>query len=233
MAKVLIIDDDVELCSVLRLYFLEHGFELAAYHDTRAGLRAARDDAFDLVILDVMLPSMDGFAALRVLRKWSDVGVLLLTARGAADDRIMGFDAGADDYLAKPFNPPELIARMRAIMRRGRIERPVAVEEAAPPRQLLVDKIVMNLDSRTALLDGQQLDLTAVEFELLAAFVETPGQVLSREALLQRVFGRPFHPENRSLDMCISRLRRKLNFDSAAGHIKTVRSEGYLFTAGA
>lgn len=234
MAQILIVDDDVELCNVLRLYFLEHSFELTACHDTRAGLTAARKSGFDLIILDVMLPGMDGFAALRALRQWSDVGVLLLTARDGDDDRIMGFESGADDYLAKPFNPPELIARMRAILRRGRVTRRVLEEAQPPARRLQHDKIAMNLDSRTVLINGQQLDLTSVEFELLAAFVEMPGQVLSREELLKRVFGRPFHPENRSLDMCVSRLRRKLNLDqSVSGQIKTIRSEGYLFSVGA
>jgi DNA-binding response OmpR family regulator len=232
MTRILIIDDDVELCAVLRLYFAEHGFELVAQHDARMGLEAARKSEFDLIILDVMLPGVDGFAVLRSLRQWSQVGVLLLTARGGDGDRIMGFDSGADDYVAKPFHPPELIARMKAILRRGRTT--VYQGEQQPARRLQVDKIAMDLDTRTVLVDGQQLDLTTVEFELLAAFVETPGQVLSREALLKRVFGRAFHPENRSLDMCVSRLRRKLNFDqSTPGHIKTVRSEGYLFTAGA
>jgi DNA-binding response OmpR family regulator len=234
MTRILIIDDDVELCAVLCLYFAEHGFELAAKHDARMGLEAARKSEFDLIILDVMLPGVDGFAVLRALRQWSQVGVLLLTARGGDGDRIMGFDSGADDYVAKPFHPPELIARMKAILRRGRIRPAPCQEQLQPARRLQFDKIAMDLDSRTVLVDGQHLDLTTVEFELLAAFVETPGQVLSREALLKRVFGRTFHPENRSLDMCVSRLRRKLNLDqSTPGQIKTIRSEGYLFTAGA
>jgi len=235
MTRILIIDDDAELCAVLHLYFAEHGFELVAQHDARMGLEAVRKSEFDLIILDVMLPGIDGFAVLRSLRKWSNVGVLLLTARGGDGDRIMGFDSGADDYVAKPFHPPELIARMKAILRRGRIRADVYQEEAQrSARRLQVDKIAMDFDSRTVLVDGQQLDLTTVEFELLAAFVETPGQVLSREALLKRVFGRAFHPENRSLDMCVSRLRRKLNLDqSTPGQIKTIRSEGYLFTTGA
>jgi DNA-binding response OmpR family regulator len=231
MGRILIIDDDVEFCNVLRLYFVQHGLELMAHHDVLTGLAEVRRTSFDLLILDVMLPGMDGFSALRSLRKWSDIGVLLLTARGGDDDRIMGFESGADDFLPKPFNPPELIARIRAILRRGRMTPTTSEAGNNRARRLLLDKIVMDLDSRTASLGGQTLDLTAVEFELLAAFVETPGQVLSREALLKRVFGRPFHPENRSLDMCVSRLRRKLNFDqSMPGPIKTIRSEGYLFS---
>jgi DNA-binding response OmpR family regulator len=234
MTRILIIDDDVELCAVLSLYFADHGFELAAQHDARTGLETARMSGFDLIILDVMLPGVDGFDVLRSLRQWSQVGVLLLTARGGEVDRIMGFDSGADDYVAKPFHPPELIARMKAILRRGRILPTVYQDERQSARRLQVDTIAMDLDSRTVLVGGQLLDLTTVEFELLAAFVETPGQVLSREALLKRAFGRAFHPENRSLDMCVSRLRRKLNLDqSSPGQIKTIRSEGYLFTTGA
>jgi len=234
MTRILIIDDDVELCAVLRLYFAEHGFELAAHHDARMGLEAVRKSNVDLVILDVMLPGVDGFAVLRSLRQWSQFGVLLLTARGGDGDRMMGFESGADDYVAKPFHPPELIARMRAILRRGRVRPAAPQPEQRPARRLQVDKIAMDLDCRTVLVDGQRLDLTTVEFERLAAFVETPGRVLSREALLKRAFGRSFHPENRSLDMCVSRLRRKLNLDQATpGKIKTIRSEGYLFTTGA
>ena len=234
MSRILIIDDDVEFCNVLRLYFGKHGLELTVQHDVLIGMADIRRNPFDLVILDVMLPGMDGFTALRALRKWCNIGVLLLTARGGDDDRIMGFESGADDFLAKPFNPPELIARIKAILRRGRMGTAAPAGPAGPGRRLLLDRIVMDLDARTVWVDGEQLDLTAIEFELLAAFIENPGQVLSREALLKRVFDRPFHPENRSLDMCVSRLRRKLNFEpSGPGQIKTIRSEGYLFTASA
>ena len=234
MVRILIIDDDVELCGMLRTYFAQHGFELMAHHDAFLGLQQARKEPFDLIVLDVMLPDTDGFSALRSLRKWSEIGVLVLSARGGDDDRMMGFEAGADDYLAKPFHPPELIARIRAILRRGQVGSASYGENRCSSRRLYLQNLTLDLDSRTVAIDGQQLDLTATEFELLAAFVETPGQVLSREVLLRRVFGRAFHPEDRTLDMCVSRLRRKLNLDiSSPGQIKTIRSEGYLFSAGA
>lgn len=231
MVRILIIDDDVELCGMLRTYFAQHGFELMAYHNAFVGLEQVRKQVFDLIVLDVMLPDTDGFSALRSLRTWSEIGVLVLTARGDDNDRVMGFEAGADDYLAKPFHPPELIARIRAILRRRQV---ASVTDKHLPRLLAIENLVMDLDSRTAEVDGHELDLTATEFDLLTVFVQTPGQVLSREALLKRVFGRSFHPDDRTLDMCVSRLRRKLNTDiPSRWQIKTIRSEGYLFSAGA
>jgi DNA-binding response OmpR family regulator len=230
MERILIIDDDVALCNMLTMYVESFGMQVSFEHHAVGGVEAIRREKFDLVVLDVMLPGMDGFLVLRSIRTWTDVSVLLLTARGGQDDRITGFESGADDYLAKPFHPPELIARIRAILRRSRS----SAEAGVRTGRLFAGDVSMELRSRTVTIGTEPIDLTAVEFDLLAAFLDAPGQVLSRESLVERVFSRPFHPEDRSLDMCVSRLRRKM--DSTSGErsrIKTVRSAGYLFSVNA
>jgi len=195
-------------------------------------MEAARNGVFDLVVLDVMLPGMDGFSLLRTMRQWSDVGVLLLTARGGDTDRIIGLESGADDYLAKPFNPRELVARIRAILRRRAAGGWVGTGRPAATRRIAAGGVVIDTSALTVHVHDQRLELSAVEFDLLSALVERAGQVLSREDLIERVMKRPFHPEDRSLDMCVSRLRRKLDAkDSQRSRIKTIRSVGYLFSA--
>lgn len=231
MESILIIDDDVELCRMLDDYLTPHDIRLVMKHHASDGMNAVERGGFDLLILDVMLPGMDGFAILRTVRKWSDIGILLLTARGEDSDRILGFESGADDYLAKPFNPRELLGRIRAILRRGNKYPPALGEAAIPIRRLAVDGVVMDFGSRTVYCNDRKLDLTDVEFELMASFLEAPGQVLSREGLVERIFERQYHPEDRSLDMCICRLRRKLDgSDPMNSRIRTVRSTGYLFS---
>ena len=231
MESVLIIDDDVELCRMLDDYLTPHGISLTMRHHAAEGLEALQQGSFDLILLDVMLPGMDGFAVLRKVREWSDVGVLLLTARGEDCDRIMGFECGADDYLPKPFNPRELLARIRAIICRGIRNLQKAKTHALASRSLVVDGVSMDFGTRRVSSNGKQLDLTDVEFELLAAFLEAPGQILTRGGLMERVFERQFNPDDRSLDMCVSRLRRKLDsIDPTNSRIRTVRSAGYLFS---
>lgn len=156
---------------------------------------------------------------------------MLLSARGENIDRVVGLEIGADDYLAKPFNPRELLLRMRAILRRGNVQLPVEMRKMQAQR-LFVDGVVIDCNSRTVYCDDRRLDLTGVEFELMCAFLEEPGKVLPRENLMVRAFDREFHPEDRSLDMCVSRLRRKLDgVNTANSRIKTIRSAGYLFSA--
>jgi two-component system response regulator CpxR len=216
---------------MLAVYCAPYGLRLSAQHHARDGMEAARQGGFDLIVLDVMLPGMDGFSALRAMRQWSDVRVLLLTARGDDTDRLTGFESGADDYLAKPFNPRELVARVRAILRRGKDGGGSSADRGSPVRRISVGNVSMDAGARVVHVEDQRLELTAVEFELLSAFLQSAGQVLSREELVSRVLERPFHPEDRSLDMCVSRLRRKL--DSATrqkGRIKTIRSAGYMFS---
>jgi DNA-binding response OmpR family regulator len=220
--EILIIDDDVELCSMLTDYLGRFGFRVTAVHRGDTGLAAALERPWSLVLLDVMLPGLDGFEVLRRLRATSAINVLLLTARGDDVDRIVGLEIGADDYLPKPFNARELLARIRAILRRS--------GPAAHPEQavLRAEGIELNRAARTVLLNGQKLDLTDVEFALLEALLRSPGQVVSREEMSEAVLGRQFHPFDRSLDMHVSRLRRKLTEIGASEDlVKTIRGAGY------
>jgi DNA-binding response OmpR family regulator len=234
LEPVLLIDDDIELCSMLEDYLVRHGFSVTKEHNGELGLHRALTGEFSIVLLDVMLPGLDGFEVLRRLRTSSQVSVLLLTARGEDIDRIVGLEIGADDYLPKPFNPRELLARIRAILRRGAADR--AAKAAAKTntrtgpaiKHLQVAGIELDSGARTAFCNGVELDLTNVEFELLGALMEAPGQILTREHLTECVLDRRFNPFDRSLDMHVSRLRRKLDDAANLGdQIKTIRSVGY------
>ena len=227
MEPLLIIDDDTELCGMLEDYLGRHGFRVTTEHHGELGLKRALTGEFSLVLLDVMLPGIDGFEVLRRLRGSSQVSVLLLTARGEDIDRIVGLEIGADDYLPKPFNPRELLARVRAILRRTQA-RQQGKEGRSAIRHLSVAGIELDTGSRTVVCGTASVDLTNVEFELLAALMESPGQILTREHLTEQVLDRPFNPFDRSLDMHVSRLRRKLEEAASLGEqIKTIRSMGY------
>jgi DNA-binding response OmpR family regulator len=230
MRPVLIVDDDVKLCEMLSDYLSRHEIVLTTRHDGSQGLEAAHLAQHELMLLDVTLPGMDGFEVLRRLRTFSDICVILLTARGEAADRVLGLKLGADDYLSKPFNVEELVARVHAILRR-RVPRPAAVTTVFPKPKLQRDGLTIDFASRTVLYGETMLDLTDVEICLLEQFLQSPGIVLTREELVAGVFQRPFHPLDRSLDMHVSRLRRKLHAATPLGnHIKTIRSSGYLFS---
>jgi two-component system response regulator CpxR len=234
MDDILLIDDDVELCSMLTEYMGRYGFRITAVHRGDTGLNTALEKPFALVLLDVMLPGLDGFEVLRRIRTVSAVSVLLLTARGEDVDRIVGLEIGADDYLSKPFNPRELLARVRAILRRtagspaGSVQASTAKQE---PGLLSVEGLELNPAARAVSLNGSNIDLTDVEFALLEALMRSPGTVVSREEISESVLGRKFHPFDRSLDMHVSRLRRKLT-DSGApeAQVKTIRGVGYQLT---
>jgi two-component system response regulator CpxR len=220
---ILLIDDDVELCSMLTEYMGKYGFRVTAVHRGDTGLKAALEKPFALVLLDVMLPGLDGFEVLRRIRATSAVSVLLLTARGEDVDRIVGLEIGADDYLSKPFNPRELLARVRAILRRS-----AGAQVIQEQTLLRVDGLELNLAARTVLQDGKKIELTDVEFALLEALMRSPGKVVTREDISENVLGRKFHPFDRALDMHVSRLRRKLGEQSEAEEkVKTIRGVGY------
>ena len=220
---ILLIDDDVELCSMLTEYLGRYGFHVTAMHRGDTGLKAALEKPFALVLLDVMLPGLDGFEVLRRIRAASSVSVLLLTARGEDVDRIVGLEIGADDYLSKPFNPRELLARARAILRRS-VGSAVMQEEPL----LRAAGLELNRAARTVFQNGEKIELTDVEFGLLEALMRSPGKVVTREEISESVLGRKFHPFDRSLDMHLSRLRRKLGENSApAEQVKTIRGVGY------
>ncbi len=230
MNKILLVDDDEELTELVTEYLTVEGFEVSAVHDGLSGLERARTGDYDLMILDVMLPKMGGFDVLRALRDGSALPVLMLTARGEDMERIVGLEIGADDYLPKPFNPRELVARLTAILRRtqGAAKEGEDVPEVT---KLEVDDVEVNLASRVAKTGDRLLPLTSIEFDLLVALVREAGRVINKDDLSQSVLGRRLSPYDRSLDMHISNLRKKIGSHADGNErIKTIRSVGYIYT---
>ena len=228
MDRILVIDDDAELCSLVGEYLEPEGFQIEAVHDGTRGLERALAGDHLLIVLDVMLPGMNGFDVLRRLRVASKTPVLLLTARGEDVDRIVGLEIGADDYLPKPFNPRELVARIRAILRRTKGGGKAEAE--AIPEVIRVGDIELDPATRIVLRSGTPVDLTSVEFNLLHALLREAGRVVTREHLVDTVLSRKFSPFDRSIDMHVSKVRKKLgDSDSGPDHIKTVRGVGYIF----
>ena len=228
MERILIVDDDVELCGLVTEYLEAEGFQAESVHDGEHGLQRALANGPSLVVLDVMLPGLNGFEVLRRIRAKSRLPVLLLTARGEDVDRIVGLELGADDYLPKPFNPRVLVARIRAILRRAPAEG--AGGAAAVPAAVRVGEVELDPATRIVKLAGKPVELTSVEFNLLDVLLREAGRVVTRERLVNAVLGRKFSPFDRSIDMHVSKLRKKLG-DTEGGpeHIKTVRGVGYIF----
>lgn len=225
--KVLIIDDDVKLCRLVRDYLGPMGFEVDAAHTGAGGLKKALSGNFHVLILDVMLPEMDGFEVLKQLRKESDIPVLMLTALGDETDRIVGLEMGADDYLPKTFSTRELLARLRAVTRRYYHKSGTQLHDED---SLSIGDLRINNSSRSAQLNGDTLMLTPIEFDLLASLAKAAGRVLTRDQLLDAVAGRDYEVFDRSIDVHISSLRRKLGDNPREPiFIKTVRSAGYMF----
>lgn len=222
--RILVIDDDVELCSLVSEYLRPEGFQVESVHEGKAGLTRALSGDHLLAVLDVMLPGMNGFDVLRKIRDSSKLPVLLLTARGEDVDRIVGLEIGADDYLPKPFNPRELVARIRAILRRTQ-----AKAGASVPEILRVGDVELDPATRTVQHRGKPVELTSVEFSLLQVLLREAGRVVTREALVDEVLGRKFSPFDRSIDMHVSKVRKKLGDSDAEDHIKTIRGAGYIF----
>jgi two-component system response regulator CpxR len=231
MHRVLVIDDDVDLCELLTDYLTPEGLQVEAVHDGERGADRALSGDHALVVLDVMLPGISGFDVLRRIRAGSKVPVLMLTARGDDVDRIVGLEMGADDYLPKPFNPRELVARIRAIQRRvePRLERETGSAKAA--ERVVVGDVQLDPGARVVLQRGHPIDLTSVEFALLEVMLCAAGQVVTREDLAKEVLGRRLTPYDRSIDVHISSLRRKLGHQVGdMERIKTVRGTGYIYT---
>jgi len=225
-AQILIVEDDEEIARLVRDLLIREGFRVETAGDSDAMRAAMARFAPDLIILDLMLPGEDGLSICRNLRARGNIPVLMLTAKNDDIDRVLGLEMGADDYLTKPFNPRELLARVRAILRRTRAE-----TQPNGNRRYAFESFVMDLDART--LEGpggEPVQLTSAEFDLLACFVERPRRVLSRDQLLDWTRGRNADPLDRTIDMTISRLRKKVEAAApAAKFITTIRNNGYLF----
>jgi DNA-binding response OmpR family regulator len=226
--RLLVVDDDRDLCHLVKQYLEAEGFTLSVVHTGVEGAKIAIEGNHDLVVLDVMLPDKKGFDVLREIRTQARTPVLMLTAKGDEFDRILGLELGADDYLPKPFSPRELIARISAILRRSGWQS--ESDTSSRPPVVRSGDIDLDLAARTVSRAGEPLKLTSAEFDLLRAFLEAPGQVLTREALVENVLDRKFSPFDRSIDLHISNLRRKLGPQGdGAERIRSVRGVGYLY----
>ena len=224
MKQILVIDDDIELCELLSDYLSSEGFSVATVNHGAEGAAQALAGDYVLVVLDVMLPGMNGFDVLRKIRQTSKLPVIMLTARGEDIDRIVGLELGADDYLPKPFNPRELVARIRAIQRRT--EAPAA----QPSTEVTVGDLLLSPLNRSVKRDGVVIELTSVEFTLLEVLLRQAGQVISREELVEKALGRRLSAYDRSIDVHVSALRKKLGRQAGdSERIKTIRGIGYLY----
>jgi len=227
MERILIIDDDVALCELVVEYLEPLGFEIESIHRGDLGAERALAGEHSIVVLDVMLPGLNGFEVLRKIRAESKVPVLMLTARGDDVDRIVGLEIGADDYLPKPFNPRELAARIRAILRRATSDGP---RDVSIHKVLAVGDVELDGGTRVVRRGGEVVELTAVEFDLLEKLLRAAGSITTREGLSNEVLGRSLSPFDRSIDMHISNLRKKLGHHfGAVERIKTVRGVGYIY----
>jgi DNA-binding response OmpR family regulator len=227
-ARVLLVDDDRELCQMLTEYLEAEHFEVKSVHDGSDALEELKLNEFEIMILDVMLPSVGGFDVLRTLGASYDTPILMLTARGDDVDRIVGLELGADDYLSKPFNPRELVARIRAILRRATSR---GAARGAPTDEVAVGPIVLNTSMRQVRIADLPVTLTGAEFRVLELLMRSAGQVISRESMTEQALGRKLVPYDRSIDTHISNLRRKLNLEAGRNpEIKNVRGSGYTLT---
>jgi DNA-binding response OmpR family regulator len=227
--QVLIIDDDVGLCELLIDFLAPEGFHAESVNDGEVGLEKACSGNYDLIVLDVMLPAMSGFEVLRCLRTKASTPVIMLTARGEEIDRVVGLEIGADDYLSKPFSPRELVARIRAILRRAR----QGWDETTifpKSKKIQIGDVEMHVSTRLVYRSGEQIDLTSVEFNLLEILLSRAGQLIAREELISAVLGRSPYAYDRSIDVHISKLRKKLGHEaSGIERIRTIRGTGYLY----
>ena len=230
MNRILVIDDDIELCELLTDYLTGEGFSVETVNNGKQGAEQALVNEYVLVVLDVMLPELNGFDVLRKIRESSKVPVIMLTARGDDIDRIVGLELGADDYLPKPFNPRELVARIRAIQRRVETTE-LSSSSSQKGAELKVGDLILCSSNRTVKRGGKNIDLTSVEFNLLEVLLSRAGEVISRDDLVERVLGRRLSAYDRSIDVHVSALRKKLgHFDGNMERIRTIRGVGYLYS---
>jgi two-component system response regulator CpxR len=227
MQQILVIDDDVELCELVAEYLEPDGYKLEAVHEGHEGVQRALSGQYALVVLDYMLPGLNGFEVLRQIRASSRVPIVMLTARGDDINRIIGLQIGADDYLPKPFNPLELVARINAVLRRTQSE-----PDQTRPELIVVGDIEMDNRTRTVRRSDEPIELTVVEYSLLERLLLAPGRILTREELVKGVLHRELSPFDRSIDTHVSNLRRKLGHEvNGVERIKTVRGVGYIYAS--
>ncbi len=226
--KVLLIDDDQELCQLLKELLTYEGYEVTAVHEGESGLAMASSDAYALVLLDVMLPKLNGFQLLKQLRANSAVPVIMLTARGEPADRVLGLEHGADDYLPKPFTEAELIARMKAVLRRYQA---AEQSKSQTSEHYVSGELSLSLSQQEALWQGEDVGLTSAELAILAELMAHAGKPVDKDHLSEQALGRKLMPFDRSVDMHVSHLRKKLSSSGAPAPIKTIRGIGYIWTA--
>jgi two-component system response regulator CpxR len=227
MQQVLVIDDDVGLCELVAEYLEPEGYKVEAVHDGEGGVERALTGEHALAVLDVMLPGINGFEVLRRIRAQSRLPIVMLTARGDDVDRIVGLEIGADDYLPKPFNPRELVARINAVLRRARPDEQAETSESGT---ISVGDIEMETGTRVVRRAEEKVELTVVEYDLLEKLLRAPGRIVTREELVKDVLHRNLSPFDRSIDMHVSNLRKKLGHQVAGvERIKTVRGVGYIY----
>jgi two-component system alkaline phosphatase synthesis response regulator PhoP len=223
--RIMVVDDDVKTVELVKLYLSRDGYQVLTAYDGLEALRLARESCPDLIVLDLMLPDVDGLEVCRTLRRESDVPIIMLTARATDQDKLAGLDLGADDYVTKPFSPKELLARVRAVFRRLPGER--------APEEIMTGRLCMNLATHEAWFGGRPLNLTSVEFKLLGILAKEPGRVFSRASLIEEALGYDFEGFDRTVDVHILNLRRKLESDpSHPDFIKTIYGVGYKFVGG-
>ena len=224
--NILLVDDDAELCDLLIEFLGTEGFNVDSVYDGETGISKALSGSYDLVLLDVTLPKRNGFDVLKKIRKESNIPILMLTARGDDVDRVIGLEFGADDYLPKPYNDRELVARIKAILRRGTMAEPK--ENTA--KMLKLNDVSLNLSNREAAIDGQPVELTATEFQVLRSLIEKAGELISRDDLTQIALNRRLTPYDRAIDMHVSNVRKKIGArKDGQPRIKTVRGAGYFY----
>lgn len=220
--KVLVIDDDVNICELIRLYLEKEGYEVLSVYNGKDGIQAFSDYSPNLVILDIMLPGADGWQVCREIRKVSNIPIIMLTAKGETFDKVLGLELGADDYIVKPFDPKELVARVKAVLRRYE-------HKDYDTQEVVFPNLVVNRSNYTVKLNGKQIELPPKELELLFFLASNPNKVFTREQLLEHVWGFDFFGDSRTVDVHIKRLREKIDNENQIWQLKTVWGVGYKF----
>ncbi len=221
--KILIVDDDENICELLRLYLEKDGFQTIVVNDGDAAIKTALSDSPALILLDIMLPKMDGWQVCREIRKSSSVPIIMLTAKGEVFDKVLGLELGADDYVTKPFEAKEVVARVKAVLRR------TAPDESNTVKQVEFDKLIINLTNYELIVDGKQIDTPPKELELIYHLASNPNRVYTRDQLLDEVWGFDYYGDSRTVDVHVKRLREKLEGVSDEWSLKTVWGVGYKF----